>query len=248
MPVERLSLVPSSPYRKKRPTTDKIIFISCEGSITEEEYFELVSKLYQNVKSKIQFISVVEDIVHTPKKLRTPNQEQLLTKSKPHQLLEKIEIFKETKNDVYDFKNHKDDEFWIIADVDDHTAKYYIDTWNLTIAACKQNHYGYAISNPFFELWLLLHHDDVNADDYQYAVTDTHPYEKTDHFKKRLEDKGVRLKKSKHIIDEHYTKEKVQNAIARAKALHNKDEDWPRELGTTVYKLLENIAELDAQY
>ena len=30
------------PYRPIRPTTSKIIFLSCEGSVTEEEYIEVL--------------------------------------------------------------------------------------------------------------------------------------------------------------------------------------------------------------
>lgn len=32
-----------NPYRTKRPSTSKIIFLSCEGSETEEEYIELMN-------------------------------------------------------------------------------------------------------------------------------------------------------------------------------------------------------------
>lgn len=41
------------PYRPVRPTTNKIIFLSCEGSATEEEYVVLLSEIYGEVKSKI---------------------------------------------------------------------------------------------------------------------------------------------------------------------------------------------------
>ena len=46
MAANRMSFSPLSPYREKRPTTNKIIFISCEGSVTEEEYFQIISQLY----------------------------------------------------------------------------------------------------------------------------------------------------------------------------------------------------------
>lgn len=35
-----------NPYRDKRPATSKIIFLSCEGSVTEEEYIEVLSNIY----------------------------------------------------------------------------------------------------------------------------------------------------------------------------------------------------------
>ena len=54
-----------APYRLKRPSTSKIIFLSCEGSVTEEEYIEVLSQIYDGVKGRIQLISVAEDEVHT---------------------------------------------------------------------------------------------------------------------------------------------------------------------------------------
>ena len=246
MATNRMSFSPLSPYREKRPTTNKIIFISCEGSVTEEEYFQIISQLYQNIKTQVQLISVVEDIIAVPKRRRNQEQKRTLTKSKPDQLLDRIEIFKQQKDSIYDFEKHPDDEFWIIADVDDHTEEYYIDKWNQTLRSCQEKHYHYAVSNPFFELWLLLHHTDVDDTDYDYAVTEEHQYEKTDHFRKRLQNAGAKLKK-KSIIPTDYSKGKIQLAIQRAEKLHNKSEDWPRSLGTTVYLLLNSIEELDSQ-
>ena len=54
-----------NPYRPIRPTTSKIIFLSCEGSVTEEEYIEVLSRIYDGVKGRVQVISVAEDEVHT---------------------------------------------------------------------------------------------------------------------------------------------------------------------------------------
>ena len=63
MPIlkSRIPFTPQNPYRMLRPKTSKIIFLSCEGSVTEEEYFNLISDIYSEIKSKIQFISVAED-------------------------------------------------------------------------------------------------------------------------------------------------------------------------------------------
>lgn len=70
MPIlkSRVPFTPQNPYRVVRPKTNKIIFLSCEGSVTEEEYFDLVSNIFSEIKSKIQFISVAEDAVFTAPK------------------------------------------------------------------------------------------------------------------------------------------------------------------------------------
>lgn len=93
------------PYRLKRPSTSKIIFLSCEGSVTEEEYIEVLSQIYDGVKGRVQLISVAEDEVHTLPKKRTREQNQVLGKSKPWQLVERINKFKEKKTQNMNSQN-----------------------------------------------------------------------------------------------------------------------------------------------
>ena len=164
----RIPFTPQRPYRSHRPATSKIIFLSCEGSVTEEEYFARISEIYSPVRSKIQFISVAEDAVFTAPKCRTEDQVKLLSKVRPKHLVERMDAFKVEKNDIYQFSEYPEDEFWIVTDVDKNWSeelidserrKSYRDEWNEAIAACQEKGYSYAVSNPFFEIWLLLHHD-----------------------------------------------------------------------------------------
>lgn len=252
--TSRIPFSHQNPYRPIRPVTSKIIFLSFEGSVTEEEYFERISDLFSEIKSKIQFISVAEDAVHTAPKRRTPEQAKILSKVRPKQLVERIDQFKLEKDDIYQFSQYLDDEFWIVTDVDQNWSneiispsdnKTYNDEWNDAIAMCQAKNYGYAVSNPFFEIWLLLHHDTPNDTDKSFAVTDTHAYEKTDYFRTRLRDLGTPLKEKKHINPSDYDAENVRTAIARAEALHrNKTELCPKYFATTVYILLKKMMDM----
>lgn len=76
--TSRIPFSNQNPYRLVRPVTSKIIFLSLEGSVTVEEYFERISDLFSEIKSKIQFISVAEDAVHTSPKRRTSDQANTL--------------------------------------------------------------------------------------------------------------------------------------------------------------------------
>ena len=231
------------PYRKKRPSTSKIIFLSCEGSETEEEYIEILSQIYDGVKGRVQLISVAEDEVHTRPKKRTKEQNQVLGKTKPWQLVERIDEFKRKKESTYEFSKYPEDEFWIVSDVDDNLDNHKAEFEN-AIQACDEKGYKYAISNPFFEIWLLLHHDDVNEEDRKHAVTENHPYKPTDHFRIRLAEKNAPLKDQKHIRLEHYSDEKVRIAVQRAKKLMNgREEKIPSQYGTYVYKIVDEILE-----
>lgn len=230
-------------YRLKRPSTSKIIFLSCEGSVTEEEYIEVLSQIYDGVKGRVQLISVAEDEVHTLPKKRTREQNQVLGKSKPWQLVERINKFKEEKEAKYEFSKYPEDEFWIVSDVDDNLDNHETEFKN-AIQECDEKGYKYAISNPFFEMWLLLHHDEVREEDRKYAVTETHSYEATDHFRVRLTEKGAPLKEQKHLNIEHYSDEKIRLAVQRAKGLvKGKEEKIPSDYGTYVYKIVEEILE-----
>lgn len=249
--TSRIPFSHQNPYRSVRPATSKIIFLSFEGSVTEEEYFARISDLFSEIRSKIQFISVAEDAVHTAPKSRTRDQARMLSKVRPKQLVERIDQFKLEKDDIYQFSQYPDDEFWIVTDVDKNWSneiispsdgKTYNDEWNEAIAMCQAKNYGYAVSNPFFEIWLLLHHDTASDVDKGFAVTDTHEYEKTDHFRTRLRNLGVPLRDKKHIDSSNYDVEKVQTAISRADALHlNKTDMCPKCFATTVYVLLNKM-------
>lgn len=238
-----------NPYRLRRPATSKIIFLSCEGSVTEEEYIEVLSKIYDGVKGRVQLISVAEDEVHTLPKKRTREQNQVLGKSKPWQLVERIDKFKEEKEAKYEFSKYPEDEFWIVSDVDDNLDNHETEFKN-AIQKCDEKGYKYAISNPFFEIWLLLHHDEVREEDRKYAVTKEHSYESTNHFKIRLEENGAPLvgNDKKQLREEDYSDEKVRLAVQRAKELmKGKNEKIPSDYGTYVYQIIEEILDVIAR-
>ena len=224
--------------------------------MTEENYIDLISKLFCEIESKIKLISVAEDAAHTRPKKRTAEQNNMLSKTRPKQLVERIDQFKIDREETFQFSKYPEDEFWIITDVDinwsddvipGNAGKTYIQEWNEAIAMCQERGYDYAISNPFFEMWLLLHHDDVTDDDRSHAITDSHVYdsESAKYFRARLRDLGAPLKKEKHIDHAHYSVEKVEAAVARAEQLHlNFEDKTPNYYATTVYLLLKKIMEL----
>ena len=240
----RVPFTPQNPYRVVRPQTSKIIFLSCEGSVTEEEYFGMISDIYSGIKSKIQFISVAEDAVFTAPKCRTQEQVRLLSKVRPKHLVARIDQFKAEKDNIYQILTDVDQN-WSSQLIDPQNAKTYKDEWDDAIAACDEKGYHYAVSNPFFEIWLLLHHDQPSEEDKSFAVSDSHSYEKTSHFRTRLSELGAPLKDKKHINFSNYNDEKIKTAVHRAEELHvDKTDMCPRYFATTVYLLLKKIFEM----
>ena len=116
--------------------------------------------------------------------------------------------------------------------MDENTAPENLEKWKETLNKCREKGYGYAISNPFFEIWLLLHHSEITDEDKKYGVTNEQSYEPTDHFKERLAALGVPLvkKKRKHIVKEDYDREKIKVAIERGKKITVLEEGVPKGL------------------
>ena len=94
----------------------------------------------------------------------------------------------------------------------------------------QADNYGFALSNPKFEFWLLLHFEDGSGVNSSQICS------------RRLKrylpiyDKGIDIRKISETM--------IADAIRRAK---QRDKppcgDWPRNTGTTVYKLVESIQE-----
>ncbi len=131
--ARRDSLRRRAPFRKVLPR----ILIVCEGTVTEPGYFEELRRLYRRVV----------DVKISPGGV-------------PKTLVERAAAFKkacEREATVKKDDNLRYDEVWCVFDVDDHPK----------IADARQqardNGINLAISNPCFELWVLLHFQDQRA-------------------------------------------------------------------------------------
>jgi hypothetical protein len=115
------------------------------------------------------------------------------------------------------------DEIWCVVDVDD----FDIDEAANTARRAKVS---LAVSNPCFELWLLLHHADCTAycDGYE----------------------GVAARLKKHVHDYDKTRlnfaryrNGVDDAVRRATALDPSGQEFGRNPSTNVWQLVERIRE-----
>jgi len=118
------------------------------------------------------------------------------------------------------------DEAWLVVDKDQWTDEQ-LD--QLRAWAQARDNYGFALSNPKFEYWLLLHFEDGTGIASSRDCSDRLNRHLPDY------DKGIDARK--------ITRDRIDEAIRRARLRDNPPcVDWPRALGgTTVYKLVENI-------
>lgn len=76
-------------------------------------------------------------------------------RSAPKHVLERLVKFEEQ------FDLDKEDEKWLVVDVDRQRGQFLEEVTQVA----QESGYGLAVSNPCFELWLLLHFQDVDLAD-----------------------------------------------------------------------------------
>ena len=118
------------------------------------------------------------------------------------------------------------DEAWIVVDRDNWPEKPLdrIDEWGRS-----NEQFGFALSNPNFEYWLLLH--------YEEGVNIKSPRDCLSRLKSNVPDYD------KGIDPRLYSLDKVQEAVRRAVVRDQpRCVSWPRRLGTTtVYRMVDRL-------
>ena len=140
------------------------------------------------------------------------------TQSNPEHVVSLIDNYKKAKKIKQSYWNR----FFVIIDYDrwgdNKLAKIYKEI--------KQKKYSLYVSNPCIELWFILHKKDVSS-----------------WGKNRL----VPCKKCKQLFSKYFNGDYsklyplTEQAIKNAKTLNDSTKPWPTEIGTNIYKLIEEI-------
>lgn len=176
----------------------KLFILAVEGEKTEPQYFAIFND--QQSVIKIECLC---------KKYR----------SSPDKVLKRI------KNHLKKVSLKKTDEAWVVVDKDQWTDEQLtrLHKWSQ-----EKENFGFALSNPNFEYWILLHFED--------GKSISKSRDCSDRLKKHLQDYdgGIDARK--------ITTEMITAAIQRARQRDNPPcTDWPKGIGTTVYKLVEKF-------
>ena len=140
--------------------------------------------------------------------------------SAPKQVLERLVKFEER------FDLGKDDERWLVIDVDKQRGQFLDEVTQVA----RESGYGLAVSNPCFELWLLLHFQEADVSDTGCTAAI-----------ERLRPHVGGHNKAK-INLEAYTPERIAKAAERARTLEGeRDTRWPGFPGTHVFKVVERL-------
>jgi len=121
------------------------------------------------------------------------------------------------------------DEAWLVVDKDKWRDEHLqlLHDW-VSEKRDKVVKRGLAVSNPKFELWLLLHYADADSVN-SSSSCDSELNKHLSGYKKE-------------VPEAMFDSEKICGAIMRAKRLDTPPcLDWPRKTGTTVYRLVKSM-------
>ena len=128
------------------------------------------------------------------------------------------------------------DQFWVCIDSDHWIEPNHIANLTEVLRECRQKNYGVAISNPCFELWLLLH----------FGLFETSELScRCESVEKQLRSIVGAYQKD-NITALPMTVESVHLAIERATKLDSDDQVLPTKPTTRVYRLLEVLLQRES--
>lgn len=198
----------------------RLIVIAAEGKDTERIYFEALANKYINPRVHVHI-------------LKREKEEQ--NNSSPKHVLRQLVDYEKQ------YELESDDELWLVVDRDRWTDEMLSNV----ATKCAQDYYLHiALSNPCFELWLLLHLVDVallSPEERQLWIENRRASKNANPYLKVLLRQAMGSYHEANY-DAEMLIEHVGEAIDRAKSLDtNLTDRWPQTLGTRVYLLAESV-------
>ena len=198
----------------------RLIVIASEGKDTERIYFKALAKEYTNPRVHVHILE------------RSENEQN---NSSPEYVLKQLNNYKSQ------YELEVDDELWLVVDKDRWTDAMLS---HVATACTLEVSMHMALSNPCFELWLLLHLEDVASltpeEQKQWMENRRKSKSADPYLKIRLRQKMGSYHESAY--DAPTLIAHVEEAIERARALDKNPADrWPQTLGTRVYLLAESV-------
>lgn len=198
----------------------RLIVIASEGKDTERIYFKALAKEYTNPRVHVHILKRSEDEKNN---------------SSPEHVLEQLNEYK------CQYELEADDELWLVTDKDHWTEAML----SRVATECMQDvSMHMALSNPCFELWLLLHLVDVSSltpEEQRFWIENRRKSKSSNPYLKVL----LRQKMGSYhesAYDVLTLIQHVEVAIERARLLDKNPADrWPQTLGTRVYLLAESV-------
>jgi hypothetical protein len=147
--------------------------------------------------------------------------------SSPEHVLAELDRFRR------EYSLREADQLWLLMDRD-------VQSWKKAMISaiaqeCQTKGYFLAVSNPCFEIWLLLHFEDVPNQ------ADARKQELAGNADGLLKSEVARHCSASCPYIDHFLPH-IETAIARAEGLDTEpDARWPSQLGTRVHRLVKQL-------
>jgi hypothetical protein len=189
--------------RKAKPVRDaSLVVIASEDRYAVRQYFDFFES------TRIQFrVLETED-----------------GKSAPEHVLGRIDKY------IEEFEIGEGDTFWVVCDCDHWVEPNHIQNLTHVLQQCHQKDIQVALSNPCFDLWLLLHFADFPAEN-MLTCTEV---------ANRLRAAAGGYDKTK-VYNLYIDGEKVSAAVKRAADKHPSLEEIPKQLQTAVHLIIQSL-------
>jgi hypothetical protein len=194
-----------------------LIIIAAEGKATEKRYFEDLASpaYYHNARVHVKVLPNIDD------------------QSSPEKVMAQLDAFRQR------FQLGETDQLWLVVDFD----RWGEEKLSSVTRECRQKGYRVAVSNPCFELWLLLHLrslDEYSAEEIQAIRQNRHVNRHDTYLDRELS--RILQGYDKANLKTHSILPNLSLAIERARAIdHDPESRWPNDLGTRVYLLATEI-------
>ena len=205
--------------RSEGQKSARLVIIATEGTDTERIYFEAVKA------------NLCSSNVHMEVLKRTDGN------SSPENVYRQLQSFKREYN-IAD-----DDELWVVVDRDKQTWKEKMLS-EIALYCHQDNNLRFCVSNPCFELWLLLHLEDITlySPDEQQQLRENRKITRTGQTWLKHKMRRLLGSYSESNYDVYRLLPNINVAIARALKLDvNPTDRWPQDIGTRVYLLVQSI-------
>lgn len=220
MPREAKALVREGGFLN----AEKYFILSFEGTVTEKRYFEAL-----RTSDKFNDSGLIEVIPLTRTKSAKLGSNPNVVKS----------LLKEAKEN---FNFRPTDEFWLIIDKDDWAEEHHVDLEKL-VADCKaEGNFYVAMSNPCFELWLILHRAELGdfSQEEKCKIRKNNKVSNSKHYVDLILERLIGHPYKKHLKGSDFIPY-VHDAIRHAEKTHIEGDDLPRDLGSDVYRLVKKL-------
>ncbi|MEX1368136.1 MAG: RloB family protein [Nannocystaceae bacterium] len=204
-PIRRMGLLD----RRLQRRDARLVFVACEDTFAVRQYFEA---LEHNAVVDARRVSV-----HViPTDAAAGQSDPRSVKARLDRLTRDLDLLRPM------------DERWLCLDVDHWATGRHAPNLARACKEALEAGYQLAISNPAFEVWLLLHFVEQPRStqaECEAAIRDA---------------VGSYAKNS--LQPQRYTAERVAQAIERARALDvDHTQRWPQQPGSQVYRLVERL-------